>query len=85
VGWDHSGTEHTTRDRLIAHLSIRPAGLFRLKGFVGHDAESAWEVHVVGPSVDIKPMPGARGTQIVGIGLEARLSRDEIADWWAQL
>ncbi|WP_295512573.1 CobW family GTP-binding protein [uncultured Sulfitobacter sp.] len=82
VGWsDHSdlALDHAT---LRAKLESRPKGVFRFKGFVGHDGVSSWEVHCVGPSVNIKPVKTAQATRVVAIGLKADTSAAEISAWW---
>jgi len=82
LGWSACSNLALSHAMLMAKLAQRPAALFRFKGFVGHDAQSAWEVHCVGPSVSVKPLKAARETQVVGIGLAERLSREEITAWW---
>ncbi len=83
VAWDHTSSEQMTHAALIARLTARPKALFRFKGFVSHDAQSAWEVHCVGPSVSVKPLKSPHETQVVGIGLAARISTDQIEHWWS--
>ena len=82
VGWHHSGPRQLGREALMEMLGNRPEGLFRFKGFVAHDAETAWEVQCVGASISVKPLAEPRMTQVVGIGLSSRITKPEIEDWW---
>ncbi|TMM55172.1 CobW family GTP-binding protein [Sulfitobacter sabulilitoris] len=83
VAWQVSGQDRFERMGLTAKLGARPAGLFRLKGFVGRDDTASWEVHVVGAAVSVKPLEGARDTRLVGIGLAQAVTVGEISDWWS--
>ena len=67
---------------LRSKLVQRPRDVLRLKGFVGRDPETAWEVHCVGPSVSVKRARDARGTRLVGIGLVNRLTQEALDYWW---
>ena len=82
VGWQSERPVMMSREALMARLDARPDGLFRFKGFVAQEDGPGWEVHVVGPTVDIRQLGTARKTQVVGIGLGARITAQEIADWW---
>lgn len=82
VGWSDASGPRLEYPALMEKLESRPKGLFRFKGFVSHDASSAWEVHCVGPSVNVKPIKAAQATQVVGIGLKAETSAAEISEWW---
>ncbi|MGB3243284.1 MAG: GTP-binding protein [Sulfitobacter sp.] len=82
IGWDHSSDLTLNHAELAEKLAVRPKALFRFKGFVGHDAGSAWEVHCVGPTVSIKALKEPRLTQVVGIGLADQLTKAEITKWW---
>jgi len=82
TGWHHAGDCRMDRNSLMALVKNRPDGLFRFKGFVGHDDKSAWEVQCVGNSVSIKSLNAGRDTQVVGIGLEARITPAQIEAWW---
>jgi G3E family GTPase len=82
VGWSDASDVRLEYPALMTKLDARPKALFRFKGFVSHDASSAWEVHCVGPSVNVKPIKSAQATQVVGIGLKAETSEAEISAWW---
>ncbi len=82
AGWHHAGDRRMTRDALMRLLRRRPEALFRVKGFVGHDDSSSWEVQCVGATISLKPLPCPTGTRIVGIGLAERISQEDIARWW---
>ena len=81
VGWFHQGAEQFERRTLEALLAARPAGIYRLKGHV-LSPDGALEVHVVGPTVDIKPAQ-SDSTRMVAIGLASQINRETIAAWWA--
>ena len=81
TGWSHSGPEVLPRAALEALLAARPAGVYRIKGRVLAPDGGAHEVHVVGPSVDIKPARATR-TELVAIALSGRARRDDMAAWW---
>ena len=80
VGWAHEGGEVLDRAALEAAVAAAPDGLYRIKGKV-LAPEGAHELHVVGRTVDIKPAEAA-STTLVAIGLEGRISSDEIREWW---
>ncbi len=78
---------HSTKDRLLDHaqllaaLDARPAGLYRLKGFVRTE-RGGFEVHVVGRHVDLTPVPTLPSTAIVALGARGNITSATIADWW---
>ena len=82
LGWSAQSDLALVYDMLKTRLDERPEGLFRFKGFVGHDEHSSWEVQCVGPSVNIKPLKQSRQTRVVGIGLRSQITADQIDDWW---
>jgi Ni2+-binding GTPase involved in maturation of urease and hydrogenase len=82
LGWSDASEVTMEYPALMDKLEKRPKGLFRFKGFVGHDGCSSWEVHCVGPSVNIKRLDAEQATQVVGIGLEAEITAAEISEWW---
>lgn len=82
VAWSDATPRQFDHATLSAKLMARPDGLFRFKGFVGRDEARAWEVHCVGATLSIKPLKEPRETAVVGIGLAARITLDEIAAWW---
>ena len=82
LGWSAQSDLALGYDVLKTRLDERPEGLFRFKGFVGHDENSSWEVQCVGPSVNIKPLKQSRQTKVVGIGLRSQITADQIDDWW---
>ncbi len=83
VAWQHCGSEQMDHATLTAKLAARPEALFRVKGFVGQDDATAWEVHCVGPTISIKPLKLKQETRLVGIGLSERISVEVIDAWWA--
>ena len=82
LSWSAQGDLALSYEVLKDRLKARPEGLFRFKGFVGHDANSGWEVQCVGPSVSIKRLKQPRQTKVVGIGLRSQITADQIDDWW---
>lgn len=82
TGWHHASDRRMARETLMALLKSRPDGLFRFKGFVGHDDGSAWEVQCAGRAVSVKPLGQPCETRVVGIGLAERVSKGQIDEWW---
>lgn len=82
MGWDHESDLCLPYAGVMQRLKARPAALFRVKGFIGHDAHSAWEVHCVGPSISVKALGEPQRTRLVAIGLSNRISRSDVDLWW---
>ena len=78
--WHHESDRVLSRAALGDKLNGRPAGLYRLKGFIQTDA-GGYEVHIVGQHVEAKRAP-CEGTSLVGLGLSSRISAQEIEAWW---
>lgn len=81
VSWVHQGQDHWTRAALQTKLDQRPAGLYRVKGFV-LGGETGWHVQVVGKSVEITARTDVAQTQMVGIGLSGQLDKGAVEAWW---
>jgi len=81
IAWSTASDVHMTRDALTALLAARPAGVFRLKGFVAALDGGGWAVQVVGRTVSISPAD-ARRTQLVAIGLAAQVDTAAMDQWW---
>ena len=79
--WQHRSSDVLDRRALGNKLADRPAGLYRMKGFV-LTSGGAYELHVVGRHVEAKRCE-AEETVLVGLGPANRISRDEIEAWWA--
>ncbi|MBQ4825695.1 GTP-binding protein [Leisingera sp. HS039] len=79
--WQHRSSDVLDRRALGNKLAARPAGLYRMKGFV-LTSGGAYELHVVGRHVEAKRCE-AEETVLVGLGPANRISRDEIEAWWA--
>jgi G3E family GTPase len=79
--WQHDSGEVIDRARLGDMLAHRPAGLYRLKGFVQTE-DGSYELHVVGRHVQARRVKAAR-TTLVALGPADRVSREEIERWWA--
>ncbi|UWQ28541.1 GTP-binding protein [Leisingera sp. M523] len=79
--WQHRSNDVLDRRALGNKLADRPAGLYRMKGFV-LTSGGAYELHVVGRHVEAKRCQ-AEETVLVGLGPANRISRDEIEAWWA--
>ncbi|NRB05524.1 MAG: hypothetical protein HRU30_19910 [Rhodobacteraceae bacterium] len=82
VSWSTDEPGSRTRDALNAMMKGRPTHLLRFKGVVP-DGNAGWEVHGVGKNWSVKPMIPDTPFGIVGIGLEGRITADEIAAWWS--
>ncbi|MFK7835407.1 MAG: GTP-binding protein [Sulfitobacter sp.] len=83
ASWQHQRDDTLSRAALDQKLAARPAHLFRLKGFVRTDGGPV-EVHVVGKNVDVIPAEGEQTTTLVGLGLAARITSEEIENWWRE-
>ncbi|WP_411351911.1 CobW family GTP-binding protein [Leisingera aquaemixtae] len=79
--WQHRSRTVLDRRALGEKLAERPAGIYRMKGFV-LTTGGAYELHVVGRHVEAKRCE-AEETVLVGLGPADRISRDEIEAWWA--
>lgn len=79
--WHHRSSEVMDRRRLGDKLAQRPAGLYRMKGFVMTNG-GAYELHVVGRHVEARRCD-AEETLLVALGPADRVSRDDIEAWWA--
>ncbi|NVK15197.1 MAG: GTP-binding protein [Rhodobacteraceae bacterium] len=79
--WQHRSGTVLDRRALGDKLVERPAGLYRMKGFV-LTTGGAYELHVVGRHVEAKRCE-AEETILVGLGPADRISREEIEAWWA--
>ncbi|UWQ58612.1 GTP-binding protein [Leisingera caerulea] len=79
--WQHRSSDVLDRRALGDKLADRPAGIYRMKGFV-LTTGGAYELHVVGRHVEAKRCE-AEETVLVGLGPSDRISREEIEAWWA--
>lgn len=80
VKWEVTDPAVMGAQDLRQKLARRPAGLYRVKGFVpGPDGMLA--VQVVGSSIEISRCEVAP-CALVGIGPEGQVTRDEIDAWW---
>jgi G3E family GTPase len=80
ASWQHSSREPVDRRALGDKLAARPAGMYRMKGFV-LTSGGAYRLHVVGQHVEAKRCE-AEETQLVALGPADRVSREEIEAWW---
>ncbi|UWR99902.1 CobW family GTP-binding protein [Phaeobacter inhibens] len=78
--WHHRSNDPMDRCRLGDKLANRPDGLYRMKGFVLTNG-GGYELHVVGRQVSAKRCE-AEETVLVALGPAARISREDIEDWW---
>lgn len=82
VSWSARDDTRLERAALARLLARRPAGIYRLKGFVACDETTSWAVQVVGAQVEILPAPPRTGSEIVAIGLASGLDPDAVEHWW---
>lgn len=80
ASWQHDSDQPVSRAALADKLDNRPAGLYRLKGFILTD-DGGYEVHIVGQYVSARRAQTDR-TRLVALGLAERITRDQIAHWW---
>ena len=81
IRWIGTGDRQFDREALKRIMAKKPAGLFRLKGFVqGHDGIS-WLVQVVGAKINLKQVK-QHATCLVGIGPEGAVNPEECDIWW---
>ncbi|MFS4581920.1 CobW family GTP-binding protein [Phaeobacter sp. C3_T13_0] len=78
--WHHRSKEPMDRCKLGDKLANRPEGLYRMKGYVLTNG-GGYELHVVGRQVSAKRCE-AEETVLVALGPAARISCEEIDDWW---
>ena len=81
AAWQHDSDRVLDRRALGEKLENRPAGLYRLKGFV-LTGDGAYEIHCVGRFLEARRTRADR-TTLVGLGPADRISPDEIEAWWA--
>ncbi|WP_428928692.1 CobW family GTP-binding protein [Marinibacterium sp. SX1] len=81
AAWQHDSDRVLDRRALGEKLENRPAGLYRLKGFV-LTGDGAYEIHCVGRFLEARRTSADR-TTLVGLGPADRISPDEIEAWWA--
>ena len=79
--WHHESDAVLEHEMLVNTLKNRPRHLFRLKGFV-QTTSGSFEVHIVGKNMDMKRLDTSHKTTIVGLGLAALISLQEIQEWW---
>ena len=79
--WSHTGTDTIDRRVLGTVLETRPAGLYRMKGFVLTN-DGPYELHIVGRYVEARRAQ-AEKTQLVALGPADRITPEEIQAWWA--
>jgi G3E family GTPase len=78
--WQFQSSTPLDRRALGDKLAARPAGLYRMKGFV-LTSGGAYALHIVGQNVEAKRCD-ALETQLVALGPRDQISRDQIDAWW---
>ena len=81
TSWHHESDAVLEHEVLVNTLKNRPRHLFRLKGFV-RTSSGSFKVHVVGKNMSLKRLDTSQKTTLVGLGLAALISIQEIQDWW---
>lgn len=79
--WIHDSDRVLDRRALGEKLENRPAGLYRLKGFIKTN-DGGYQVHAVGRNMDARRHATDR-TVLVGLGPSQKITRAEIDAWWA--
>ena len=82
ASFSYEGPATMTRAEIEGRLARRPPGLFRAKGRIAENGDVSWEVQVVGSQVSIMRAHAVANTRFVGIGLAAKVNREEIDAWW---
>lgn len=84
ISWSCQGDMTLDRAQIDRLLRTRPDALFRLKGTIATTDRGGLLLQVVGRNVDMQRCGDDVKTQLVGIGLAARLTRSEIDAWWRE-
>jgi G3E family GTPase len=82
VTWSHEGGDAHGREALEALLRAAPAALYRIKGVIRGPGSEGYEIHKVGPSIDINRIAQPVRTRLVGIGPKGGLDEADIRRWW---
>lgn len=82
TGWSYMGPVTASKETLETALATRPAGLFRVKGFVRDHKCGMWEVHAVGQHLKVSSHRGQGQTRIVAIGLSDHVDSGDVDTWW---
>ncbi|WP_422050640.1 CobW family GTP-binding protein [Shimia sp.] len=82
--WSYSGDRSLGQTELTALLNSRPEPLYRLKGHMRGPDGTGFLVQVVGSSVEVHEIAQPPQTELIGIGLAARLTPETCDEWWAQ-
>lgn len=83
VSWHHRSTDIIAHDRLISAIAHRPEGLYRAKGYVRTE-QGSFALHIVGNHSDLSPVSEVSRTEVVGLGVGRRITREDIQNWWLQ-
>lgn len=78
--WHYQSKDPLDRRALGEKLANRPAGLYRMKGYV-LTSGGAYQLHIVGRHVEARHCE-ADETMLVGLGLADRISAQQIDAWW---
>ncbi|MBO9409282.1 GTP-binding protein [Shimia sp. R9_1] len=82
--WSYSGDRSLGQTELTELLHSRPEPLYRLKGHMRGPNDTGYLVQVVGSSVEVHEIAQPPQTELIGIGLAARLMPETCDEWWAQ-
>ncbi len=75
--WSYAGPAEISAERLEAFLAERPAGTYRIKGFVRCGSDGL-EVHLAGRIHQTRKIPLPEETRLVAIGLKPEFQRFEM-------
>lgn len=82
TSWHFRGPVRLAREELEWKLARPPEGAYRIKGMVLGPDDEAWEVHVVGKTFDMRPIPQPVETVLVAIGPASEFTETAAAEWW---
>ena len=82
TSWSFRGRTRLSRRELERKLRNPPPGAYRIKGLVLGEGDEAWEVHMVGRTVEIRPASPPDETALVAIGPASEFSETTAEDWW---
>ena len=81
--WTWREPRPMSRSEIESHLSTRPDGLLRLKGFIPNVSDGCWEVHVVGKTATVSFCTDPMSAGLVALAIAGTRHVKSIDHWWA--